>query len=105
MKNCYNFFLTALCVAFLSACASNQETVAEPADAATAGAAEQVAAVENERDPNAMKCKKYTPTGSRIGNRVCKTNAEWDEAARMGREVTDHVQNQSLQGAAGPAGQ
>lgn len=85
----------------ISACASNPDGDAAASTAAGSSAAtpapEQVAANDNE-DPNAIRCKRYAETGSRLGKKVCKTNAQWDEAARNAKEATDTIQREALQG-------
>lgn len=89
-----------LCI-FLGACASNQDSdeLASGSTAESTGAAEQQVAVNDNRDdPNAIRCKRYAQTGSRLGKKVCKTNAEWDEAARAAKEATDTIQREALQG-------
>jgi hypothetical protein len=48
---------------------------------------------KNSDDPNRRICKMVIPTGSRMGERVCRTAAEWqhdqDEAERHLQETRD----------------
>ena len=94
---------TAIFCTLVTACASNQggeELAANTADASTSPVEEQVAVNDSDDrdDPNAMRCKRYAETGSRIGKKVCKTNAQWEEAARAAKEATDTIQREALQG-------
>jgi hypothetical protein len=56
-------------------------------------AADPVAKKKNAEDPNRRICKMVIPTGSRMGERVCRTAAEWqsdqDKAERHLQEVRD----------------
>lgn len=56
--------------------------VLAPATGATAAGA----SVEAQRKPNDERtrrvCRTVTPTSSRLTNRVCRTQAEWDESMR-----------------------
>ncbi len=92
-----NASLLALALA-VAGCAGNPELTdssSELGDNATASAA---SSTSNDVDPNAVKCRVTTPTGSRIGQKVCKTNAEWDAAAREARDAASTIQRESLQG-------
>jgi hypothetical protein len=48
-------------------------------------------------DPNKRVCKMVMPTGSRMGDRICKTAAEWqrdaEEAQRLESQRRDATQN------------
>ena len=79
----------------LTACTSTTDTGS--AALATNSSEETVAADKPARDPNAIKCKSYSQTGSRISKKVCRKNAEWDEAARTAREAAETVQRESVQ--------
>ncbi|RLQ22157.1 hypothetical protein DWB85_09495 [Seongchinamella sediminis] len=100
MNSRLNIATAAIFCLVLAGCASNQgsnEVAADNAAESTAAAAEQVA-VNDRDDPNAIRCKRYAQTGSRLGKKVCKTNAQWDELARAAKEATDTIQREALQG-------
>jgi hypothetical protein len=58
-----------------------------------AAAADQPAKKKNSDDPNRRICKMVIPTGSRMGERVCRTAAEWqsdqDKAEQHLQETRD----------------
>lgn len=64
-----------------------------------AGQANQVAAADNEN----MRCKTIIKTGTRLGTKVCKTEAQWDRDARDSRDATESIQRTSTHGP-GPEG-
>jgi len=68
-------------------CASNPDA-ADP-DA-------EVTAAEIDRrldsDPNKRQCRTIRPTGSRFGERVCKTNAEWSQVESDSRNAVKRMQ-------------
>lgn len=41
-------------------------------------------------DPNAMRCRAIREVGSRIPQRVCKTNAQWKEEEEAARKVMEN---------------
>lgn len=46
-----------------------------------------------QRDPNKIVCQKEEQIGSRLGaKKTCLTVKEWDERARLNREETERVQ-------------
>ena len=45
-----------------------------------------------ESDPNKRTCRTIRPTGSRLGERVCKTNAEWDTIEAESRAAIKTLQ-------------
>ncbi|WP_207796343.1 hypothetical protein [Pseudohalioglobus lutimaris] len=88
-----------LFAALAAGCASNQDSdTAASSTSAGAGAEQQVAMQADVEDPNAIRCKRYAETGSRIGKKVCMTNAEWDRTAQESREAADRIQRGSLHG-------
>ena len=94
--------------AFLSACASNDEqaTSASANDAATAS--EEALSVadsssEPRLDPDARRCKTEIKTGTRISNKICKTNREWEQEAIDSRTAAEAIQRGSVNGP-GPSG-
>ncbi|QIB65496.1 hypothetical protein [Kineobactrum salinum] len=65
--------------------------------AGTANPANQVAAADQE----GMRCKTMIKTGTRLGTKVCKTEAQWRQDARDSREATEDIQRTSTHGPAG----
>ena len=53
---------------------------------------------EDSYDPDAMRCKRITKTGSRIKTRVCATNREWEESEQRAQESTEKMQKRPQQG-------
>jgi hypothetical protein len=43
-------------------------------------------------DPNKKTCRTIRPTGSRLGERVCKTNYEWAQIEEESRSAIGRVQ-------------
>ncbi|MEM1404522.1 MAG: hypothetical protein AAGG55_14385 [Pseudomonadota bacterium] len=83
--------LTMSFAAMLSACAS---TSTEQANVATE---QQVAAVDGAEAPalDPVKCKTITPIGTKIGQRVCYKQSEWDEIEGAGKETTREIQRRA----------
>jgi len=80
---------------WLSGCASNPET-AVGAQNTTSKAEESVQPQQDEENKPLASiepvkvCKNYAPTGSRIGKRVCRTQAAWDEIERVAKKSLDN---------------
>ena len=53
---------------------------------------------EDSYDPDAMRCKRISKTGSRIKTRVCATNREWEESEQRAQEATEKMQKRPQQG-------
>ncbi len=88
----------------MAGCSSSQTTNTTQAQTTSANSSNAVASVEDESlDPNAITCKSYTRTGSRIPTKVCKTNASWEQARLAAQEAARDVQTNSLT-SAGRAG-
>jgi hypothetical protein len=49
-------------------------------------------------DPDELRCKRITKTGSRIKTRVCATNREWEESEKRAQESTEKMQKRPQQG-------
>ena len=92
----------------LAACQTTdtQHVDATPAAASADGAADgsQVVSVEyddGERaeattaDGTDWVCKRIRPTGSRLRERVCKTQAEWDEQELLAQELREEQERHS----------
>ncbi len=80
---------------WLAGCAGSPDVADSSSQAAEADTASSVAANDTV-DPNAIRCKTTTSTGSRIGKKVCRTNAEWEEIQRASREAAETIQRESL---------
>ena len=94
------FYRFSFAVLGLAALATGCSTTGESSSAATgpsssSPSAQQVALADD--DPQKVRCKRYESTGSRISNKVCKTNAEWEEIARQSRESAESIQRESVQ--------
>ena len=88
-----------LCAAALSACTTNESvpevnTDSPPAtDTQVASTAETTGAGRQK-----MICKKITPTGSRLGKRVCGTQEQWDAASKASEEALRAITHKSAMG-------
>ncbi|MBL8774177.1 MAG: hypothetical protein JNK30_22505 [Phenylobacterium sp.] len=71
---------------------------AEPAAPAATAAAPPTKS-DKAKDPSAQVCKREAVLGSRMKQRVCMTQAEWDQRQRDDREMLDKAQSaKSFQG-------
>lgn len=92
----HSFSIAALGLVFVTAgCSTTGDGGDAASRQATTTAEQQVTLADD--DPQKIRCKRYESTGSRISNKVCKTNAEWEAAARSGREAAENVQRESVQ--------
>jgi cytochrome c5 len=91
------FVLSAL----LSACTSSGPREApaapEPAAVAQPAQAEPAASPVETAKVDRTVCKSVAPTGTRIAKKVCRTQSEWEEMARAGREAADTVKRRGAQ--------
>ena len=78
-------------VAMLSACSSTSTEQASVAEE------QQVAAADGAEAPvlDPVKCKTVTPIGTRIGQKVCYKQSEWDEIDGAGSEATREIQRRA----------
>lgn len=92
-----SFTLCALgaTLTMLAACSSTGTSQTAGTNSATP--AQAVASNEN------MTCRNIIKTGTRLGTRVCKTDAQWKQESQDSRDATNSIQNNSAQ-SAGPAG-
>ena len=92
-----SFTLCALgaTLTMLAACSSTGTSQTAGTNSATP--AQAVASNEN------MTCRNIIKTGTRLGTRVCKTDAQWKQESMDSRDATNAIQNNSAQ-SAGPAG-
>lgn len=90
------FALTAL----LCACSSSgtqSSTAAAPAPQAAPAAAVTETPAEETAKVDRTVCKSVAPTGSRIARKTCRTQSQWDEMARSGREAAETVMRRGAQ--------
>ena len=86
--------------ALLCACSSSgTQPPAAAAPAAPAAAAAPVAEAPAEETAKVDRtvCKSVAPTGSRIARKTCRTQSQWDEMARSGREAAEMVKRRGAQ--------
>lgn len=88
----------------LTACSSSatrESAAAAPAPApqstATAAPAPAPAPAEGTAKADRMVCKSIAPTGSRIARKTCRTQSQWEEMAREGRDAAGQVQRRGDQ--------
>lgn len=82
---------------FIVGCASSNPDTTADAAVSSDGAVNTEEQAVAARDPEKVRCKTYAETGSRIGKKVCKTNARWEEDARASREAAESIQRDALQ--------
>lgn len=90
MKRAMTLCAAGALLTLLTACSST-------APQQTAGTAQQVASNDN------LTCRNIIKTGTRLGTRVCKTDAQWEQESQDSRDATNAIQNNSAQ-SAGPGG-
>ena len=96
-------FVAVLAVGgLLTACSSSatrESAAAAPAPAPQAAAAPAPAPAPAEGTAKAdrMVCKSIAPTGSRIARKTCRTQSQWEEMAREGRDAAGQVQRRGDQ--------
>ena len=91
-------FASALALtSLLGACASSGGQTAQATTSEAGGSTgDQVAATESRLDPNAVRCKTQIKTGTRISNKICKTNAQWEQEAIDSRTTAEQIQRGAL---------
>lgn len=91
--------------ALAAGCASAPATApaASDASAESAGVAAAPTEEQTQADPNGQTCRMVRPTGSRIGERVCKPNSEWARLESESQEAIDRMQKDQ-QAAGGDGG-
>ncbi len=82
---------------FIMGCASSNPDTTADAAVNSNGAVNKEEQTVAARDPDQVRCKTYAETGSRIGKKVCKTNAQWEADARASREATQAIQRSASQ--------
>jgi len=72
--------------------------VATTASAPPATPSDQAPAASTQAPSQKKVCRTYVPTGSRLGGeRICKTQEEWNQISRESREVTDDQVRHGMQ--------
>lgn len=96
---------SALALAVTTAPLQAQQPSAQPGADATpvleTEAAARTAQAADEAKPAKKKkerriCKAVAPTGTRIAKKTCLTQAQWDEAQRVGQDATNKAQTSAL---------
>ena len=83
-----------------SAPAAPCEVGAAPAAPSAQAAPAAEAPAEETAKADRMVCKSIAPTGSRIAKKTCRTQSQWEEMARSGREATEMVKLRGAQSVA-----
>lgn len=55
-------------------------------------------------DSDNLRCKTIIKTGTRLGTKVCKSEAAWEQDARTSKEATEDIQRSSTHGPAAQGG-
>jgi hypothetical protein len=58
---------------------------------------DSVASTSTVSEPDEVTCRNVAKTGTRISNKVCKTNRAWAEIARRGRDDAEAYQRNAHQ--------
>ena len=96
-----------LTAALTCGCASTDSTGPQDRAATAAvqkGAPTETAAAETKaeiKNPESMRCKRISETGSRVKKKVCATNREWAVSEEMAQKATKEYQRGSAIGRAG----
>lgn len=78
--------------ALVAACATTEDTGDVAAfSGQTPRIVEQSAEIRPENDD--IVCRIESPTGTRMRERICRTQAEWEEIQEAGRETIRHRQS------------
>lgn len=80
-----------------SSSATRESAAPAPAPAPQAAAAVAPAPAEETAKTDRTVCKNIAPTGSRIARKTCRTQSQWEEMAREGRDATGQVQRRGDQ--------
>lgn len=81
----------------LSACSSSGGGYASSGATATNNAVAQGGEAVAAGDPDPRVCKTVTPIGTRIGQRTCMKQSEWDRMAENARKATRETQQRANQ--------
>lgn len=85
-------------LALLAGCASSATLNDPPVKPVSAGQDSDppVAVIENTAEPdrNKVRCSREAVTGSRLGQRVCRTEAEWEGIREASQDYTREVRPQ-----------
>lgn len=74
-----------------------QQTPPAPEAAAPVMAAQAAENADSKKNRYERRiCKSTAPTGTRIAKKTCLTQAQWEEAQRVGQDATDKAQTSSL---------
>ena len=92
-------FAILLAALLLAACSSTpgQETSAEASGqkpASDTASPEEQQAVAAAFDP--IRCERYTPSGTRISQKICKKQSEWDRLRAEAQRALQDVQTRSV---------
>lgn len=78
--------VVVLAAAFAAACATSAPATPVAAQAAASPAAAAPAAAQTVAATEKKRCKRSTAIGSNVPTSVCRTEAEWAEIDKQGRE-------------------
>ena len=93
MKRYLTVCAAGAALVMLAACSSTSPSATADASAP----AQAVASTDN------LTCHTIIKTGTRLGTRVCKTDAQWKQESMDSRDATNAIQNNSAQSAS-PSG-
>ena len=97
MRLTANVFTLILLALALAACSSSPSQDTASVTASEYGAGTETtsqASIAVPFDP--IKCVRYTPSGTRISQKVCKKQSEWDRIQRESQEQLQNVQRTSV---------
>lgn len=64
----------------------------------SAGSTDSAGAEGKAKDPSRRVCRSLLPTGSRLPQRTCRTQAEWDRIEEQARDDYERVQGTGTRG-------
>lgn len=97
MKRSLTLCAFGAAMALLAACSST----APPQAASSANTGEEM--TQEIASTEQLICRNIIKTGTRLGTRVCKTEAQWQQESQGSRDAVNAIQNNSAQ-SAGPGG-
>jgi hypothetical protein len=73
----------------LSGCGSSNDAVRSTEEADPGNEVGYLNPAEARKDPDRIICRRYSPTGSRISEKICMTARQWQRATDDAREALD----------------
>ncbi len=89
--------LASLALGLTLACVARAGGAGENTSPQQTAVAPPAAAADSAGDPNRKVCKYVVQTGSRMGRKVCHTQAYWDEMELAAKSQMREIDSQAIQ--------